>query len=142
LLLAQQAMLSKAQIVGKWVNKKCRQKTSFLFKNVATHIQLIQFDSLGWISYSNLCHTREICALCPSVLHKFTLIWHHEYGPCAQLIAFSPRFGCALCFMPCAQLLLNLPLVDFSTIKDNLLLLFLFCFLHWPSCDLLNLALA
>jgi hypothetical protein len=35
----------------------------------------------------------------------FSLIQHHVFEPYAQLIAFSPRFGCTLCFTPCAQLL-------------------------------------
>jgi hypothetical protein len=41
-------------------------------------------------------------ALCA---HLFTLAKHQVFAPYAQLITFSPRFGCALRFMPCAQLL-------------------------------------
>jgi hypothetical protein len=37
--------------------------------------------------------------------HLFSLINHHVLAPYAQLFAFSPRFGWALCFTPCAQLL-------------------------------------
>jgi hypothetical protein len=48
--------------------------------------------------------TLEICALRPSFLHKFTLIWHHAFVTCAQLIAFFPRFRSTLCFTPCVQL--------------------------------------
>jgi hypothetical protein len=40
--------------------------------------------------------------------HLFSLINHHVLAPYNQLIAFSPRFGWALCFTPCAQLLWNL----------------------------------
>jgi hypothetical protein len=36
--------------------------------------------------------TLEICALHPSFLYKFTLIWHYVFAPCAQFFAFSPRF--------------------------------------------------
>jgi hypothetical protein len=49
------------------------------------------------ISKSNLRPTLEIYALRPPFLYKFTVIWHHAFGPCAQLIAFSLRFGCAQC---------------------------------------------
>jgi hypothetical protein len=65
----------------------------------------------GWISKSNLCPTLEICALGPSFLRKFTLTWHHEFAPCAQLIVCSPRFGCVytlrLTFMKSTQGELN-----------------------------------
>jgi hypothetical protein len=69
-----------------------------------------QVAYLGWVSKNNLRTMLEICALRPSFLHKFTQIWHHALSPCAQLIAFSPRFGCALRFMPCTQFLRNAPL--------------------------------
>jgi hypothetical protein len=36
---------------------------------------------------SNFCPTIEICALRPSFLHTFALIWHHAFVPCTQLIA-------------------------------------------------------
>jgi hypothetical protein len=52
----------------------------------------------------------EICALRQSFFQKFTLIWHHAFASCAQLIAFSPIFRCALSFLPCTQLLWNPPL--------------------------------
>ena len=39
----------------------------------------------------------------------FSLIFHHVFVPYAQLIAFSPRFRCVLCFTPCSQLLWNPP---------------------------------
>jgi hypothetical protein len=42
-----------------------------------------------------------------TLLHKCTPVWHHAFGPCTQLIAFSPRLGCTLRFMSCAQLLWN-----------------------------------
>jgi hypothetical protein len=32
----------------------------------------------------NLCYA--------SFLNKFTPIWHHAFAPCAQLLAFYPRF--------------------------------------------------
>jgi hypothetical protein len=38
--------------------------------------------TLGWISQGNLCPALAICALHPSFLHKFTLIWHHAFAPC------------------------------------------------------------
>jgi hypothetical protein len=38
----------------------------------------------------------RFCALHPSFLHKFTLIWHHAFAPCTQLIAFFQDLG-ALC---------------------------------------------
>jgi hypothetical protein len=44
------------------------------------------------ISQSNLPPTLEICALRPSFLNKFTLIWHLAFAPCAQLLVLSPRF--------------------------------------------------
>ncbi len=52
--------------------------------------------------------------------HLFSLIQHHVFAPYAQLIVFSPRFECALCFTPCAQLLKNPPQIahkGFSYIK-------------------------
>jgi hypothetical protein len=59
-------------------------------------------------------------------LHKFTPIWHHAFALCSQLIAFSPRFGCALRFTPYAQLLWNplqevkgpLPTVDLNALVE------------------------
>jgi hypothetical protein len=53
----------------------------------------------------------EICILRPTFLHKFTLIWYHVFAPCSQIIGFSPRFGCALCFTPYAYLSTNSTLV-------------------------------
>jgi hypothetical protein len=53
----------------------------------------------------------KIYALRPSFLHKNILIWNYVLGPCAQLIVFSPRFGCALPFTSCTQLLWNPPYV-------------------------------
>jgi hypothetical protein len=44
-------------------------------------------------------------ALCPS----FSLINHHVIVPYAQFIAFSIRFGCALCFSLCTHILWNPP---------------------------------
>jgi hypothetical protein len=40
-------------------------------------------------------------------LNKFALIWHHAFGPCAELIAFSPRFWVRSTIY--AQLLWNPP---------------------------------
>jgi hypothetical protein len=41
---------------------------------------------------NHLGPTLKICALHPSFLNKFTLIWHHAFAPCAQFFAVSPRF--------------------------------------------------
>jgi hypothetical protein len=46
----------------------------------------------GWISWSNLRPTLEICALRPFFLNIFNLIWHLAFAPCAQLFALPPRF--------------------------------------------------
>jgi hypothetical protein len=40
----------------------------------------------------NLRPLLEIYPLRQSLLHTFTLIWHHAFAPCAQLIAFPPKF--------------------------------------------------
>jgi hypothetical protein len=59
-------------------------------KKVQVWISRLNFDlcrsAQGWISYNNICPTPEICSLRPSFLYKFTLIWHHAFAPCAQLI--------------------------------------------------------
>jgi hypothetical protein len=56
------------------------------------------------VSWGGFYITLEICALRSSFLHKFTIIWHHAFAPCAQLIALSSRFGWAQRFTPYAQL--------------------------------------
>jgi hypothetical protein len=48
---------------------------------------------LGWISKRNLHHMLEICTLRPSFLHKCSLIWHHAFGLCTQLVTFFPVLG-------------------------------------------------
>jgi hypothetical protein len=57
----------------------------------------------SWGGFHRAIYTLRLkFAFCAHLfLHKFTL----NLSSCAQLIAFSPRFGCALCFTPYAQLL-------------------------------------
>jgi hypothetical protein len=62
--------------------KMCSKHKNFIFLE----------KDLWWISLSNICSTLQICALRPTFLNNFTLIWHHVFAPCAQLSTFSPRF--------------------------------------------------
>jgi hypothetical protein len=89
-------------------NFNIRMEVSQIFQfKTLNRLSLSQNAYQGWISYSNLRPILEICALRPSFLHKFTLIWHHVFGPCAPLIAFCLRFGWALRFAPCAKLFMK-----------------------------------
>jgi hypothetical protein len=79
-------------------------------------------------------------ALHPSFFQKYTLKWHHAFVPCAQLIAFHPRFGCILRFTPCAQLLWNLPLIYKVVSRVRLAKVKCLCpWLTW-NCDWWTLA--
>jgi hypothetical protein len=59
-------------------------------------------SNLGWISFSNLHAMLEIWLCAYNFFHKFTLIRHHAYVPCAQGITFSPNSGAlyTLCHAP------------------------------------------
>jgi hypothetical protein len=68
-----------------------------------------------WGGFHKAVCDLKICAL---GLY-FSLIYYQVFAPYAQLIVFSPRFGYALCFTPCAQLLWNPTLLSFSFHLQN-----------------------
>jgi hypothetical protein len=58
---------------------------------------------MNWGGFHKALYARPMkFALCA---HLFSLILHHVLAPYAHVIVFSPKFGCALRFRPCTQLL-------------------------------------
>jgi hypothetical protein len=84
--------------------KKRRRKCNLKLHLCSHHswdsnLRILTMGILPWVDFINNFHPAlNIYALRSSFVHKFTLIWHNAFAPCAQFIAFFPDLGALYAF--------------------------------------------